>query len=77
MRVDLVIALEQDERRLAQLNELKQESSTDLFQLCPLDRLEFALRTFAKAIPSPLEADAVSEARFDQYFEAVLAIRPL
>jgi len=77
VRVDLVIALEQDDRRLAQLNDLKQEWSTDLLQLCPPERLEVELRTFAESIPNPLEADAISEARFDRYADAVLAIPPL
>ena len=76
MRVDLVVALESNQQRLDRLHLLKRDWSADLFQLCQADRVEHALATFGDGLPRPLEADAVSEARFDQYFNAVLAIAP-
>ncbi len=76
VRTDFVIALERDQSRLAQLDQLKQEWLDDLGQLCRHNPLQAPLSTFADAIPRPLVAGNVSEARFDEYRQAVLAIPP-
>lgn len=73
IRLDLVMKLERNKQRLAALAALKQEWLRDLSRL----RMPEGLSDFADALPSSLEPDSIVEARFDRYYDAVLAITPL
>jgi hypothetical protein len=71
IRVDLANALERDDQRLARLNTLRRDWSSDLFSRCSTSRVESALQTFGDGLPRPIDAHEL-ESRFVRYFEAVL-----
>jgi hypothetical protein len=75
IRVELVMALELDERRLARLRALKASWISGLEQQSP-GTVPSTLRKVREAIPRPLDVDAVSEVPFDEFCHAILAVSP-
>jgi hypothetical protein len=75
IRVSLVIALESDERRMARLEALKAACISDLEQESS-SSVQSTIRSALDAVPKPLTVDAVSEARFDEFCDAVLTVSP-
>jgi hypothetical protein len=72
LRLKLQISLDFHPARLASLEALRQEWSRDLQRL----NVPNGFTGFSNAIPNPLRHEDISEGRFEQLFNAVLAIEP-